>query len=34
MTIEDIEKAINKTIDEGQLDKHSVKLTGMWAFWE
>ena len=30
MTIEDIEQAINNVIDDGKLDKYSMKTTGMW----
>ncbi len=30
MTIEDIEQASNNVIDDGKLDKYSVKTTGMW----
>ena len=31
MTIEDIEAAINKLIDEGQLDKYSTKVSNIWG---
>ena len=31
MTIDDIEKAVNKVIDEGKLDKYSVKVETFWA---
>ncbi|MBO4690391.1 MAG: hypothetical protein J5621_05915 [Paludibacteraceae bacterium] len=31
MTIDDIEKAVNKVIDEGKLDKYSVKVDTFWA---
>lgn len=31
MTIEDIEKAVNKLIDEGKLDKYSKTCNNMWA---
>ena len=30
MTIGDIEKAVNKVIDEGKLDKYSIEVTGFW----
>ena len=31
MTIDDIEKAINKLIDENRLDQYSEKVSNMWA---
>ncbi|MBO4689716.1 MAG: hypothetical protein J5621_02460 [Paludibacteraceae bacterium] len=34
MTIDDIEKAVNKVIDEGKLDKYSVKVDTFWASWK
>ena len=34
MTIEDIEEAINKLIDEGQLDKYSTKVSDIWGLQE
>lgn len=34
MTIEDIEEAINKLIDEGRLDKYSTKVSDIWGIQE
>ena len=34
MTIEDIEQAINKVIDEKKLDKYSIKCYNMWKSYK
>ena len=34
MTIDDIEKAVNKVIDEGKLDKYSTKTSTIWRSME
>lgn len=30
MTIDDIEQAVNKVIDDGKLDKYSTKVYNFW----